>query len=144
MVLMVQKELAENLSAEPGSKNYSPLTILVRLMADVSVDRVLPRDVFWPKPQVESAIVVINGRGRHALPVVRTFPLIRFLFTERRKALSSMLRKLPAIMGGPLSTESVAFVLEQVGLEPNIRAEALEPEQFIELDRWVAQAPERS
>lgn len=139
MVLMVQRELAENLVAKPGSKSYSPLSILLQLLADVRVDRYLPRDVFWPKPQVESAIVVIDGNSEDAMPVLRAYPLIRFLFTERRKTIGSLLKKLPAHMGGSaLTDETRAKVLESLELEGRERAESLDPRTFLAMEKAIS------
>lgn len=142
MVLMVQKELADNLSAGPRSKEYGPLTIMMSLLADVSVDRTLPPDVFWPKPRVDSAIVVVRGKTVDPMGTLRAFPLVRYLFGERRKSLATMLKKLPPTMGGPLSPEAVGGILERAGLERNVRAEQLEPERFLELDQAVSDSGE--
>ena len=140
MVLMVQKELAENLSAAPGSKNYSPLTIMLSLLADVRIERTLPRDVFYPKPRVESAIAVVQGKGLDPLPILRSWPLVRHLFSERRKTVAASLKKLPPVMGGPLPPDAVPAILESVGLSGRERAEQLEPGQFLVLDRAVGRA----
>ncbi|MCB9833659.1 MAG: ribosomal RNA small subunit methyltransferase A [Planctomycetes bacterium] len=142
MILMVQKELAENLGAEPGTKDYGPLGILTRLLAEVDVLKVLSREVFYPKPKVESAIVRIRGKGIDPPPVLRAFPLVRFLFSERRKALKGLLRKLPAVIGGPLSEALVDQVLTRTGLTGQERAEALEPELFLKLERALAEVLE--
>lgn len=142
MVLMVQKELADNLSAKPRSKEYGPLTIMMALLADVSVDRALPPDVFWPKPRVDSAIVVVRGKTAEPMHVLRAYPLIRYLFSERRKSLASMLKKLPPVMGGPLSADVVDAILEKSELARTVRAEQLEPERFLELDQAVSDSGE--
>lgn len=142
MILMVQRELAENLGAAPGSKEYGPLTILTRLLADVDVVKILSREVFYPKPKVESAIVRIRGKGVEPPPVLRAFPLIRFLFSERRKTARTLLRKLPAVIGGPLSAEVVEKVLETAGMSGRERAESLEPETFLRLERALAEVLE--
>lgn len=142
MVLMVQKELADNLGAAPRSKEYGPLTIMMKLLAEVSVDRTLPPDVFWPKPRVDSAIVVVRGNSSDPMPVLRAFPLIRYLFSERRKSLGGLLRKLPPVMGGPLSAAIVERILESAQLEGNVRAEQLEPERFLALDQAVSDSGE--
>ena len=76
------------------------------------------------------------------MPVLRAFPLIRYLFTERRKALGSMLKKLPPVMGGPLPSAIVENILERAELEANVRAEQLEPQRFLDLDHAVSESGE--
>ncbi len=140
MVLMVQKELAESLAATPGTKDYSPLSILIQLLAEVSMDRTLSADVFWPKPKVDSAIVCIRSRHVDPPSVLRAYPLVRFLFSERRKTIRSILRKLPAVMGGPIAPEALDATLEKLGLTGQERAESLEPQTFVVLDRALTEA----
>ncbi len=140
MVLMVQKELAVGLAAKPGTKDYSPLSILVQLLADVSIDRTLPADVFWPKPTVDSAIVCIKTKRVDPPTVLRAYPLVRFLFSERRKTIRSILRKLPAVMGGPIKPEVLDEMLEKLELTGQERAESLTPETFVVLDRALTEA----
>ena len=142
MVLTVQKELAENLTAEPGSKTYSPLTVLLRHLCDISIDRVLPGTVFWPRPDVESAIVVLNSNGEPSEPALRAHALTQYLFSERRKAIRGLIRKLPPAMGGPLSSESVDQILEAAEVTGTERAEALEGATFVALNRAIASCAE--
>ena len=143
MVVMVQKELADNLSAKPGSKAYSPLSILLQLLCEISVYRTLKPEVFWPKPRVDSAVVVAKARGESPVDALRAFPLMQYLFRERRKAIAGVLRRLPLTMGGPLTQEVVEAVLGTMGLSGTERAESLPPERFIELDRALANCSER-
>jgi len=139
LVLMLQKELAENLVAKPGSKDYSPLSILVRTLAEVRVDRLLGREVFWPRPKVESALVVIESRRIDPEPIARALPLVRFLFGERRKSISGLLKRLPTTMGGAsLDEEERARLLGSVDLTGKERAEELPPEAFLALERAIA------
>ncbi|MEZ6195231.1 MAG: 16S rRNA (adenine(1518)-N(6)/adenine(1519)-N(6))-dimethyltransferase RsmA [Planctomycetota bacterium] len=144
MVLLVQKELARNLVAEPGSKDYSALTILFSLLTETRIERTLGRDIFWPKPQVDSSVVVSRARDGDATAAIRAYALVRHLFGERRKAISSALRKLPSEMGGPLGDRALAAVLEAVELEGKERAESLAPERFLALDRAVSRHAGRS
>ncbi len=140
MVLMVQKELAEGLAAKPGTKEYSPLSILVQLLADVTIERTLSCEVFWPKPKVDSAIVCIRSNRVDPPKVLRAYPLVRLLFSERRKTIRSILRKLPAVMGGPIKPEILDEMLEKLGLTGQERAESLEPQTFVVLDRALTEA----
>lgn len=142
MVLTVQKELAENLTAEPGTKVYSPLTVLLRHLCDISIDRFLPGEVFWPRPDVESAIVILKSNGEAPEPALRAHALTQYLFGERRKAIRGLIRRLPPTMGGPLSAESVDRILEEVGVTGTERAEALEGATFVALNRAIGSCAE--
>ena len=142
MVLTVQKELAENLTADIGTKNYSPLTVLLRHLCDISVDRILPGTVFWPRPEVESAIVVLEAKGEAADPALRAHALTQYLFSARRKAIRGLIRKLPPAMGGPLSVESVDQILEEAGVTGEERAEALGGRVFVALNKAIASCAE--
>ncbi|MEE9394764.1 MAG: 16S rRNA (adenine(1518)-N(6)/adenine(1519)-N(6))-dimethyltransferase RsmA [Planctomycetota bacterium] len=138
MVLLVQKELADSLVAKPGSKEYGPLRIIFALLMDVTRDRTLSSEVFWPRPQVDSAIVVTSSKGLDPVPVIRAYGLMRYLFSARRKTIGGLLKRLPVEMGGPLDADAVAEVLKAAELSGRERAESLSPEIFLILDRAVS------
>src|SRR5207237_6051568 len=99
MVVTVQWEIAERLLAGPGSKEYGALAVLVQSVADVSLIRKLPPAVFWPRPQVASAIVLIrpDAQKRARVGDVRRFRnFLRDLYTHRRKNLRGALAGLPS------------------------------------------------
>ena len=60
MVVTIQRELAERMIALPASPAFGSLSVIVQALAEVSIVRVLPPSVFWPRPKVESAVVVIR------------------------------------------------------------------------------------
>lgn len=125
MVVTVQWEIAERLVAEPGNKDYGSLAILVQSLADVSILRKLPPAVFWPRPQVASAIVRINPNAekRAKLPDVLRFRIfLRDLYAHRRKNLRGALVSLR----GRDSKPEVDRKLQELAIDGNIRAEALD------------------
>ncbi len=133
MVVTVQWEIAERLLANPGVKEYAALAVLVQSLADVELVRRLPPRVFWPRPQVDSAIVCIRpsaakradvGDPRH----FRAF--LRDLYVHRRKNLRGALSSLP---GSGLSKSEVDARLVELGIEGTTRAEALDREQHLRL-----------
>jgi len=133
MVVTVQWEIAERLLAGPGSKEYGALAVLVQSVADVSLIRKLPPAVFWPRPQVASAIVLIRPDAQKRacvgdVPRFRRF--LRDLYTHRRKNLRGALAGLPS--RGRAKTE-VDDKLMQLGLDSTIRAEMLDAEQHLRL-----------
>lgn len=138
MVLTLQRDIVDRLLARPGTKEYGVLSVIAQLFSDVELLRRLPPEVFWPVPQVESAIVRMTVRRERALeriPDLSLFKrLVMCIFQSRRKTLTNSLLKL----GLPsLSKEAVMDVLKGLGLEPRIRGEALDPEGFTALLREI-------
>ncbi|MBI5124963.1 MAG: ribosomal RNA small subunit methyltransferase A [Planctomycetes bacterium] len=138
MVLTLQRDIVDRLLARPGTKEYGVLSVIAQLFSDVELLRQLPPEVFWPVPQVESAIVRMTVRRERVLDRIPELPLfkrlVRCIFQSRRKTLINSLLKL----GLPsLSKEAVMDVLKGLGLEPRIRGEALDPEGFTALLREI-------
>src|SRR3954452_13920127 len=97
-VAMTQREVAERLAAAPGSKTYGATSALAQLATDVRVERRVPRTVFHPVPNVESALVVLR---RHLPPSdPRVISLVHAAFAHRRKALAGSLALAPGAPEG--------------------------------------------
>ncbi len=129
----VQWEIAERLTALPATKAYGALSVLVQSLADVSLVRRLPPAVFWPRPQVESAIVLIVPNAAKRVLVgdaTRFRGFLRDLYTHRRKNLRGALAGLP---GGRWSKDEVDQKLHALGLEGTVRAETLDIDQHLRL-----------
>ena len=133
IVAMVQWEIGERLRATVGTKDYNSLSVLVQSVADVeTVRKVLPAN-FFPRPKVDSAIVLIkpNPAKRAKVGDVQRFrTFLRDLYTQRRKNLRG------ALSGRPGATESKAEVdvkLKAMGFDGAGRAETLTVEQHLEL-----------
>ncbi len=133
MVVTVQWEIAERLTAEPGTKDYGALAVLVQSLADVSLVRRLAPSVFWPRPQVASAIVLIRpnaAKRAHVGDVLRFRNFLRDLYTQRRKNLRS------ALAGWPRGRRDKAEVdrhLADLGIDGTRRAEELGLEEHLRL-----------
>jgi 16S rRNA (adenine1518-N6/adenine1519-N6)-dimethyltransferase len=126
MVVTVQWEIAERLMAEPGTKDYGALAVLVQSIADVTLVRKLAPTVFWPRPQVDSAIVKVvpNARKREQVgDVVRFRSFLRDLYAHRRKNLRG---SLVSMAGRGLEKKDVDAKLEELGIDGRVRAEALD------------------
>ena len=98
LVLMVQREVAERLAATPGHKDYAALTVQLGRRWKVRKLRIVPPDVFWPRPSVESAVIEVSKRPVDGLPNCDPegfSALVRQGFSSRRKQLRSLL-KLPS------------------------------------------------
>jgi 16S rRNA (adenine1518-N6/adenine1519-N6)-dimethyltransferase len=142
MVATVQWEIAERLMAGPGTKDYGALAVLVQSLADVSLVRKLPPAVFWPRPQVESAIVLIRPSAEkraHVGDVQRFRAFLRELYAHRRKNLRGALA---GFAGHPFRKDEIDRKLAELGIEGSVRAETLDREQHLRLSNAFAPAAE--
>ena len=133
MVVTVQWEIAERLTARPGHGEYGALSVLVQSLADAELIRQLPPAAFWPRPLVASAIVRIRpsaAKRAHVGDVPRFRNFLRELYVHRRKNLRGALAGLPS---GRVPKEEVDRKLEALGLPGTTRAEALDIEQHLRL-----------
>jgi 16S rRNA (adenine1518-N6/adenine1519-N6)-dimethyltransferase len=130
MVVTIQLELAERMRAAPASAEYGALSVLVQALADLELVRVLKPKVFWPRPQVDSAVIKLTpSPGRRAaiadLPWFHS--VVRKVFLHRRKVLR---RVIGALWRESLTQPEVDELLAGLGLDPQIRAEALDVDEF--------------
>jgi 16S rRNA (adenine1518-N6/adenine1519-N6)-dimethyltransferase len=142
MVATVQWEIAERLTARPGTKDYGALAVLAQSLADVEVLRRLPPSAFWPRPKVFSAIVRVrpDAEGRARVGDVRAFrAFLRELYAHRRKGLRGALL---GFHGRPFSKPEVDARLAGLGIDGGVRAEALDPGQHLLLCRAFAAGPQ--
>jgi 16S rRNA (adenine1518-N6/adenine1519-N6)-dimethyltransferase len=133
VVATIQLELAERMKAEPGTDAYGALSVLVQALADCKIVRVLPPSVFWPRPKVESAVVAIrpDPAKRASIRDLATFhALVRSVFVHRRKHLRSVLASLGR---DRWSKPEIDALLDEIGLSGQVRAEALNVEEFTTL-----------
>jgi 16S rRNA (adenine1518-N6/adenine1519-N6)-dimethyltransferase len=122
-VAMVQREVADRLAAEPGTKTYGATSVLAQLAADVRFLRRVPPTVFHPQPNVDSALVVLHRTGPGPHPDVRA--LVHGGFAHRRKALAGSLALAP---GAPADIrDRVREALVALGHPADARAERLAP-----------------
>ena len=128
--VMVQREIADRLAAQPRTKAYGIPSVLVQLACEVEIVRPISRSVFRPPPNVDSALV--RMRRIAPAPSDELAALVRSAFAHRRKALARSLEE----AGGPAGIrEAVRSTLEDMGHEPNARAETLTPPEFAQLER---------
>lgn len=131
VVVMVQREVADRILAEPGEKAYGALTVGIRAAADVSRLFQVGRSAFRPVPNVDSTVLEIRprpARGPGTGTALRS--LTRAAFGLRRKQLQKILRMAP---GYEMEPDAAEAALADVGIEPAARPETLAPETFIEL-----------
>jgi 16S rRNA (adenine1518-N6/adenine1519-N6)-dimethyltransferase len=135
-VVMVQKEVADRISAAPGGKAYGVLSVWVQLYTVVVRSRPLSRAIFHPQPHVDSSLLVLDRRPPEELPdcdaqLLET--IIQAAFGQRRKTLANALAA-----GTALGRDEVVALLGTLGLAADVRAERLQPREFVELARRMA------
>lgn len=138
-VLLVQREVADRLSAAPGSGDYGALTVNVQVAATIRTVARVPAGAFHPRPSVDSAIVELTPVAG-GLSVAEETPFRKFVqavFGMRRKQLVRVLREL----GTP--ADRAMAMLNETGVEPSARPETLDPATFVRLYRNIraSQAP---
>jgi len=125
--VMVQREVADRFFARPGTKAYGAVSVLVRLAAERTGFHAVSREVFRPRPNVDSALVAFRR-----LPLPPDFTRIKIVveaaFAHRRKTLVNSVS-----LAGLATREAAESALRELGLDPATRAEALEPPQFVAL-----------
>ncbi|MFZ2050672.1 MAG: 16S rRNA (adenine(1518)-N(6)/adenine(1519)-N(6))-dimethyltransferase RsmA [Solirubrobacteraceae bacterium] len=132
-VAMVQREVAQRLAAGPGGGEYGVSSVIAQLACEVQMLRAIPRTVFHPVPNVDSALVRMVRRREAPPPALAV--LVRAAFAHRRKALARSVSIAGA--GGPVSRERVLEALGAMGLQSDVRAERLSAEQFRELGKLL-------
>ncbi len=134
MVIMLQKEVANRISAAPGSKDYGSLSIAVQYYSEAEMVMVVPRTVFIPKPNVDSAVIRLTLREKPAVAVKDErffFQVCRVSFAQRRKTLVNNLTS--GLPSGKEKKEEILGALEKAGIDPGRRGETLSIEEFARL-----------
>jgi 16S rRNA (adenine1518-N6/adenine1519-N6)-dimethyltransferase len=126
---MLQREVVERICAEPGTKQYGRLSIMLQHQCYVEQMFVVPPEAFDPPPKVESAIIYLQPLSQNKggeVDLARLNQIVTAAFSQRRKTIANTLKKL-------VSLET----LEQVGIEPGQRPETVTVEQYVELTRCL-------
>jgi 16S rRNA (adenine1518-N6/adenine1519-N6)-dimethyltransferase len=133
MTATIQKELAQRITARPGSKDYSALSIWMQAQCRVEILRLLPPEAFWPRPKVSSAFIQItlDETLRRRIPDRRFFhDFVRAMFLHRRKFLRS---ELLTVVKNRLDKSEVDAILARLDLSGSDRAERLDPDTMLAL-----------
>jgi 16S rRNA (adenine1518-N6/adenine1519-N6)-dimethyltransferase len=124
--VMVQREVADRFFAVPSTKAYGSVSVLVQLATERTGLHPVSREVFRPKPNVESALVAFRRTGPGADATVKH--VIEAAFAHRRKTLANSLS-----LAGLAPRDRAAEALATIGRAANVRAEELEPVEFLAL-----------
>lgn len=131
-VVMMQKEVANRLSAKVGTKDYNSLTILLNYYTDVEYLFTVPKKVFVPAPNVESAVVKIVTKKEKNIEVAETFfNFVRSCFAQRRKTLLNNLIS----SNGKEHKELMQEACQKVNIDFSRRSETLSLEEFNNLHK---------
>lgn len=130
IIVMVQKEVAERMSARPGSKSYGSLSIFVNFYSEPKIVVKVPKTVFMPQPKIDSAVIKLEIKKN--LPDIdreQFFKIVKAAFSKRRKTILNAL----STYGFSLDKETIKEALESSGIKPEERAENISVEEFIKL-----------
>ena len=129
MVFMVQKEAGERILSLVGSKDYGPLPILLRWLAEPRRAFAVKRDCFAPAPHVDSVVLLFQMKQRLDLDIAKAYRFVESLFLQRRKKLQNNLKNL--LHDG----EKASNAIQKAGLDSDVRPEQVSPEAYLDLYR---------
>lgn len=131
IVCMLQKEVADRIAAKPGGKEYGSLSIAVQYYTEAETVMIVPKTVFMPQPNVDSAVIRLTVRDE---PIVKVrdedffFQVTRASFAQRRKTiLNNLTSQLP---DGKIKKDNILLALEKAEIEPTRRGETLSIAEF--------------
>lgn len=135
LTLMVQKEVAERIVSQPGTKEYGTITAELDAIADVEIKRIVNRQMFMPMPNVDSAILNIKlNKNKYQIADIELLrKVIRASFSMRRKTLANCLKT-----NFSFNSEQLDYIFEQLGYDKNIRGEILTTADFVNLANIIA------
>src|SRR3954462_6629269 len=125
IVCMLQKEVADRISAKPGTKEYGSLSIAIQYYTEAETVMIVPKTVFVPQPNVDSAVIRLTKREKPLVPVISEdffFKVTRSSFAQRRKTiLNNLTSQLP---NGKEKKELILSALSEAEIEPARRGES--------------------
>ena len=132
MVFMLQKEMGHRLAAVPGIKNYGSLSVRTQLLYDVKILRIVPPEVFYPPPKVDSAIVAFELKKELPSPklIKHLSKLVKHAFEQRRKQMGKVLGKI-------YGREKIENAFNQLEMPLEIRPDKLTVEDFVKLTETI-------
>ena len=144
ITVMVQKEVADRMTAQPGSKDYGSLSLAVQYYSSPEIVEIVPPSSFVPRPKVTSAVVTMN---LYEEPPVKPadeelfIAITRAAFEQRRKTLVNALGSSPAV---PSGKDGIREALVKMGKSPTVRGEVLSLEEFVHLSDLLSEAAPRT
>lgn len=132
IVLLIQKEVADRLVATPGHKAFGALSVGIQYLASCEIICSVPAKAFYPPPKVDSAVVRLRPRKYPTIPQNPKYleTLVKIGFAQKRKMLKNNLKSL-------IEPDRLNQILEQFHINPQVRAEDLTIENWIELSDFL-------
>lgn len=130
-VVMMQKEVADRITAKPGTKEYGSLSIAIQYYCTAEVAMIVPKTVFMPQPNVDSAVIRLIRHDKPPVEVINEdflFEVTRASFAQRRKTILNNLQA--GLSEGKKNKDAILNALEEAGVEPSRRGETLTIEEF--------------
>lgn len=130
-VVMMQKEVADRITAKPGTKAYGSLSIAIQYYCTAEVAMTVPKTVFMPQPNVDSAVIRLIKHDKPPVEVIDEdflFVVTRASFVQRRKTIFNNLQA--GLQGGKAKKDDILTALEAAGIDPKRRGETLTIEEF--------------
>lgn len=137
ITVMVQKEVAERMQADPGTKDYGALSLAVQYYAKPYIVANVPPNCFIPRPKVGSAVIRLTKHKERIFDVTNEklmFQMIRASFNQRRKTLVNGIKNSSEIQ---ISKEIMIQAMKEMRVSENIRGETLTLEEFARLSNIV-------
>ncbi|NLY76768.1 MAG: 16S rRNA (adenine(1518)-N(6)/adenine(1519)-N(6))-dimethyltransferase RsmA [Tissierellia bacterium] len=132
ITVMIQKEVADRVAAEPGTKQYGSLTVFVNFYCHVETLLSVPKTVFMPRPKVDSAVIKLDLKKTiDDVDKKLFFKVVRTAFNQRRKTILNSLTSAQL----HVDKEMVKQILEECNIPLNERAENLKIEDFIKISK---------
>lgn len=135
IVVMVQKEVAERMNAQPGGKDFGALSVAVQYYCDTEIVAKVPRHLFVPQPNVDSIVIALRVRPERKYKVDDEdlyFKVVKAAFGQRRKTLLNSISSM-----GNLAKDQVKEALEEAGIDPKRRGETLSFDEFAILSNVI-------
>ncbi len=131
ITVMVQKEVASRMVAEPKSKEFGILTLMVRYFSNASIEIEVPNSSFIPSPDVTSAVITLKKERKYSVKNEKIFfELIHKAFAQRRK---KMINSLEASKFNQMSKSDIEELFNRCNIDFNTRAEQLDIDDFVNI-----------
>lgn len=130
-VVMMQKEVADRITAKPGTKAYGSLSIAIQYYCTAEIAMVVPKTVFMPQPNVDSAVIRLIKHDKPPVEMIDEdflFEVSRASFAQRRKTIFNNLQA--GLQNGKQKKELIVKALDEAGIEPTRRGETLSIQEF--------------
>ena len=135
ITVMVQKEVADRIVANPKSKDYGILTVMAKYLSESSIQVIVPKESFIPAPNVTSAVIRMTKQKKYKVNNEKLFfDLVHAAFAQRRK---KMVNSLESVKFNNMNKAELNELMQKCGVSENARAEELEIEKFIEISNII-------